>query len=96
MTFSRENSGRKNSKKKSEEKPKNGAAQAVKIQIAASIDDRRSERSACKTTEVYISIDRIHFPLSLSPLLPAILQERERSVTDHLNLINQVTESTLY
>lgn len=32
---------------------------------------------------------------SLSPLLPAILQERERSVTDHLNLINQVTESML-
>ncbi|CAH2038384.1 unnamed protein product [Thlaspi arvense] len=66
-------------------KSQNGAAQAVKIQIAASVNDRRSARSACKKKE---------FLSSSSTLLPAILQERERSVTDHINIVNQKQKQT--
>ena len=67
-----------------------------KLQLQSMIGEVRDLR--VRRQRFTLSIDCIFFrSLSSSSLtlLPAILQERERSVTDHLNLINQVTESML-
>lgn len=80
----------------------NGAAQVVKIQIAASVNDRRSARSACKKNEVSIHVLDCVFLSSTTVSLfffhfttGVFLQERERLATDHINLVNQVLLSML-
>lgn len=81
----------------------NGAAQVVKIQIAASVNDRRSARSACKKNEVSIHVlDCVFFRSTTVSLFfffhfttGVFLQERERLATDHINLVNQVLLSML-